>query len=401
MMSQPSRGVHVPTDGLTGWGEAARRVGEGISAALAGGAQLLQERARVTAAGELAEFSERLQAIDRETREELAGREVQDWNYAWQAATAPKLAEAIDELSPDSRRAGQELAQAFSARASVEAQRDYELGKIDKARASWRSQVDRAVEEGNPAEARQWLDAGQGIFVPEQKMQAAHENVQSRATLTHWQKSLKQDPLASLRRLAAAPEEQLPRQQADARRLEQAKGQARRSARREVLGALENCLQESAAPEPDYVQLAKEAGILTARQAENALQEKPAKLSYAARRSWMRRIDECPDDDDAAEELKLDIATAPLPAGERRSLLKRVELSRSVPEPQRLRLSRSLRELYHSGVLGCPEDEEAQQFFAELQRDGLQQLAQKGAEETTQWLNNMRNLADRWVCFDA
>ena len=399
-MGQPSRGVHVPTDGLTGWGESARRVGEGISAALMGGAHLLEEKARVTTAGELAEFTERLQTIDRETREELAGREVQDWNYAWQAATAPKLAEALDELSPDSRRAGQELARAFSARASVEAQRDYELEKIDKARSSWRTRVDRAVEEGNPAEAREWLHAGQGIFVPEQKMQAEQESVESRANLAHWQRSLQQDALVSLGQLEAAPEEQLPRRQEDARRLEQARHRARRSARREVLGTFLNCLEDDSTPEPDYVQQAQAAGIISPRQAENALREH-GELSHSARRNWLRRIDECPQDDESAEELRLDIATAPMPAAERRSLLRRAELSLSLPTEQRLSLSRSLRDLYRSGSLGCPTDEEAQQHFAELQGAVLQRLSQGSAEDAARWVGSMRQLADRWVCFNT
>lgn len=399
MMSRPSGGVHVPTDGLTGWGEAARRVGEGLSAALMGGARVMEERARVTTAGELADFSERLQSIDRETREELVGREVQDWNYTWRELTGPKLAEAIDELSPDSRSAARQLAEAYSARASVEAQRDYELSRIDKARAQWRTQVDSAVESGDSARASEWLDAGQGIFLPEQQVEAAKKNAASRAALSLWQRDLQQDPLGALNRLAAAPAEQMPQQEADTRSLAHSRTSALRSARREVLARLVSCVESGETPEPAYVKLAGDAGVLNPEQSGSALQE-PGRLSHEDGRNWLQRIDECAyEDDDETDALKLDIATAALPAREKRRLLQRVELSRGLPVRERRRLSMGLLSLYRSGALGCPADAEVQQHFADLQQQSLARLAQEGSESTTKWVNRMRDLADRWVCF--
>ena len=396
MMSKPNAGVRVPTDGLTGWGEAARRVGEGISATLVGGAHLMQERARVTAAGELADFSERLQAIDRETREELAEQDVQDWEYAWHAAADTKLAEALDELSYDSRSAGRELAQEFSKRAMVEARRDYELGKIDKARSQWRSRVDEAVQQGNSQRAAEWLQAGQGIFVPEQSMPAEQESVTSRAGLAYWQQHLTEDPLGALARLAATPQDELPGMSADARHLKRACMQARRSAGQAVMQHLLACVEDDSEPEPDYVRRAAEAGVISREQCESALREQKP-LSQASRRSWMQRIDECPDDDDAVHALKLDIATAALPHHERRSLLKRVELSRTLPERERRCLSRNLMELYHAGAFGCPADDEAQQHLASLQQECLQRLAQDGSENTLRWLERQRSLSDCWI----
>lgn len=401
MMGQPSRGVHVPTDGLTGWADAARRMGEGFSAALMGGAKVLEERARVATMGELADFSERLKSIDHETRDELAEQEVQDWNYAWQAASAPKLAEAIEELSPEARAAGRKLADAYSARASVEAQRDFELRKIDRARSQWRARVDDAVEQGNVVQAQEWLQAGQGIFVPEEGMQEENEQAESRAHLARWQQDLEVEPLRGLGALAEAAEEALPRRQADARRLEQAKGVARRSARKQVLQDLEYCLQNELSPEPEFLDLAARAGVISREQAEAALQQAPAELSPAQLNHWVQRANECPEDEASAEQLRLAIATAPLPAQDKRRLLGRVEQSLRLPAQDRLLLSRSVQDLYRDGVLGCPEDAAAQRHLADLQQECLARLEQGGREGAAQWVHELRRLSDRWVCFEA
>lgn len=399
MMSLPSRGVHMSTEGLTGWGEAARRTGEGISAALDGAAHIMRERARVSAAGELADFSDRLRAIDQETRDELVGQDVQDWNYAWQRASAPKLAEAIDELSPASRLAGQQLAYAYNAQASVEAQRDHELQKIDKARAQWRRQVDQAVQEGDAQEAQQWLQAGQGIFVSSEDMAQQNEALESKAHLSRWQRELQESPLRTLSAMSEAQESELPRRKADTESLTYAKRRAGRAARHEVLETMRSCLENEQEPDPEYMRMAVRAGVLTQAESD-AAQEKPAALSYEQRRDWMSRVDECEDDDDAAEDLMLRIAAAPMPAAERRSLLKRVEVSRSLPVAERRSMSRSLRELYRDGVLGCPGDDAAQKRFAELQQGSLELLAQGGAQAVGLWVQGLRDMSDRWVCFD-
>ena len=400
MMSLPSRGVRLPVDGLTGWGEAARRTGEGISAALAGSAQIMREQARVSAAGELADFSEKLRAIDEETREELAGQEVQDWGYAWQKASSAKVSEALDELSSDSRGAGRELAEAYFSRAALEARRDHELQKIDKARAQWRNRVEDAVQAGDTQQAREWLDAGQGLFVPQQKMPDEQAEVQSRAQLHRWQNELQQQPLRALGMLSAAPEEELPGRRQDAERLAHAKGQAGRAARQEVVQGLLSCMDEELSPEPEFLRMAQEAGVLTPQQVESA-QAAPQKMTSAARRDWLRRVDELPEDEDEAEKLRLEIVTAALPAAERRSLLKRMELSRTLPVRDRRQLSRGLWDLYCDGALGCPEDEEAQEYFAALQQESLNRLAQEGSRGATDWVRGMRDMFSRSLCFDS
>lgn len=398
MMSQPGRGVRVPTDGLTGWGEAARRVGEGLSAALSGAADVLQERARVKAAGELADFSERLHSIERETREELAEQDVQDWGYAWKSAMEPKLAEAVEELSPDSRAAGRRLAGEFSARASLEARRDYELSRIDTARTRWRNRVDQAVQAGDARGADEWLDAGQGLFVAPEQMPGEQEAARSRAYLNRWQNELQARPLEALSRLSSAPQEELPTRAADHERLAHARSQAGQAARREVLQHLLACMEDEVSPQAEVLTMAAEAGVITRRQSETAGRGE-TRLTHETRREWLRRIDESGDDAQAGETLQLEIATAGLPAAESRELLARVEMSRSLPAQERRSLSRNLWELYRSGALGCPGDAEAGLRFAALQQESLARLQQQGHAGATDWVRGMRDLSDRWVCF--
>lgn len=399
MMSQPAKGVHLPIEGLTGWGESARRVGEGISAVLVGSAKVMQDRAQVAAAGELADFSERLKAIDQETRDELSGQDVQDWDYAWNAASAPKLAEAINELSPASRRGAQELAEAYNARASVEAQRDHELRKIDKARSQWRNQLDQAVQAGDSQQAHEWLHAGQGIFVPEDHVQNESRAIESRASLSRWQKNLQETPLRTLSELSSASAQDLPQQKTDAQQLSHAVKLARGSAGEQVLANLVSCMEGGVSPDPEYMNLAVQAGVLTPDQASAASQESPRCLSLRQQQDWMRRIDESPHDDAEAVNLMLDIATANMPIADKRSLLNRVEISRRVPEASRRRLSRNLWTLYHNGAFGCPLDEPAQKFFSSLQQESLARLQQGDDEQIDAWLNSLNESADRWVCF--
>lgn len=398
-MSHLSRGVRMPTDGLTGWGEAARRMGEGLSAVLMGASRVMQDRAQVTATGELAHFSERLKSIDQETREELANQEVEDWNYAWQAASAPKLAEAINELSPSSRQAGQELASAYNAKAAVEAQRDYELSKIDKARSQWRNQLQNAVQAGDSQQAREWLQAGQGVFVPEEQMPAESQTIESQASLSRWKKNLQEEPLRTLSVLSTTPEHELPQQKTDAQRLAHARKLAGRTARQQVLGNLVSCLEGEVSPEPDYVNMAVSAGVLTPQQADTALQETTIDLSHEKRRQWLRRIDESPCDDDDAEGLMLEVATSNMPLRDKKMLLNRIEVCRQLPEADRRQMSRTLWDMYHDGLFGCPADETAQQWFAELQHGSLDRLHKDGSQATEEWMRQLRDSADQWVCF--
>ncbi len=76
MLRAPSPAVHIPVQGVTGWGEVAESVGRGISTLLLGSTALAKEKEQVETTGDLAEFSRRLHAIGDETRAQLAERDV-------------------------------------------------------------------------------------------------------------------------------------------------------------------------------------------------------------------------------------------------------------------------------------------------------------------------------------
>ncbi len=398
MLRAPSSAVHLPVQGVMGWGEAAQSLGSGIAKVLLGSAELAQEKEQVTATGDLADFSRRLHDISEETCSQLEGQDVRDWEYSWQQVSAPLFAEAVAELPPSAREAGRELAEAYSHRAAVRALRDREISRLDKARSSWQQRVDAAVQSGDAAAAESWLQSGAGVFVPQAELEARRSQVRSKACATTWRNRLVQQPLSTLAELAVAPAEELP---SDAQEQLYLRADIRRT-RREARGALVNHLSERVGDEEPYdeeeLELACRAGVISPRQLESA-RRSPRPLAAAERCTWMRRIDECGSDPAQLTELRLDILTAPVPLHERGQLLRRVEMATGVSAEDRLTLSRSLWKLYETGNFGCPGDEQALLRLAELQQAGLPVLVGEGSEAAARWIEHVRGGGDRWVCF--
>lgn len=398
MQRVPSGVVQVPLQGLMGWETAARDMGEGVSHVLLGSVQLAEEREKVTQMGELAAFSERLRTMADETRQELSGQQVRDWDYAWRAAYAPRLAEAVAELPPTARQAGRTWGERYSAQASVEALRDRELASIDKARQQWRARVDEAVASGDEQRATQWLKEGQDVFVPSEKIEQEEASVRSRAALSRWQTKLQNAPVQTLADLQAAHEEDMPCRAQEKEQLHTAERTARREARQNFLDRLTQDEASGAWPDAAEWKLARQAGLITKDQ-ERSARQKPAELSPRERCDWQRRIDECPEEEAAMMELSFDVLTAPLPQKERQMLMRRVKQASSVAAEDRRAMSRQLWHLYSEGCFGCPGDRMALQRLSDLQRSGLPLLAEQGAEASAQWVEALRSTADGWVCF--
>lgn len=400
MQRAPGDAAHLPVQGLMGWGDAARAVGSGISSVLLGSVELAQERERVAVAGELAAFSERLRAISDETRAELAGREVQDWDYAWQEASGPRLAEAVEELPPASRQAGRELAEAYNVRASLQALRDREVEKIGHSRDQWRQRVESAVEDGDEEQAKRWLHSGAGVFVPMGKLGQEERDVADRARAARWRKSLSLSPVQALGDFAVADKASLPE---DARVMQQLEGEAHkvhRFQKQQLAGALAEQVQQESLFDKEALESASRAHLLSDAQYEQA-RAVPKPLAVADLCRWQRRIDECAADDAQQADLKLDIATAALPFRERKSLLQRMDMAAGVERSDRETLSRQLWWLYQRGNFGCPGDAMALQRLADAQRDALPVLAEQGAEASAQWVEALRQNTGRWVCFSS
>ncbi|MBQ2380800.1 MAG: hypothetical protein II295_10485 [Akkermansia sp.] len=399
MLSAPGAGVHIPVQGVMGWDSAARSLGSGIASFIEGSTAWAQEKEQVTATGDLADFSRRLQHIGEEIRSELSERDIEDWDYSWQQASAPRLAEAVAELPPAAREAGRELAAAYSRRASVQALRDREVARLGQARTRWQQRVDAAVQAGDADGAEAWLQSGAGVFVPEQEVESTRQQVRSRASVARWRSALAQQPLQALADYDAAAEQSLPAVEDDARTLRNEVERCRSIARSTLAGELMSAVKADTSYEAATLQQAQQAGLLTAEQVASATAE-PRRLQPHARCTWMQRVDECPADSSARTNLVLDIATAALPMEERRQLLERLEMAATVAPSDRLALSRCLRQLYDSGALGCPGDAVALQRLADLQLAGLPILAREGSEAAARWAEQQRSNAGQWVCFE-
>ena len=400
MLRAPSSSVHLPVQGVMGWGEAAQSLGSGIAKALLGSAELVQEKEQVTATGDLADFSRRLHDISDETRSQLDGQDVRDWEYSWQQVSAPLFAEAVAELPPAAREAGRELAEAYSRRASVRALRDREISRLDKARSSWQQRVDAAVQSGDAAAAESWLQSGAGVFVPQDELETRRAQVRSRACATTWRNRLAQQPFVALAELADAPVEDLPGDSQDELYLRADIRRTRRVARGTLVSRLTERVEDEEPYDVEELELACRAGVISSGQLESA-RRSPRPLGAAERCTWLRRIDESDSDPAQLTELRLDILTAPIPMRERKFLLRRVELSAGVTAEDRFTLSRSLWKLYEAGSFGCPGDEQALLRLAELQQAGLPVLAGEGSEAAARWIEHVRGGGERWVCFSS
>ncbi len=342
MLAAPGQPLHLRTLGVFGWERVGRSFGAGLGDVLEGGAALA-ELDRVSSAGELADFSTRLRSISAEVSEELRDEEVQDWDYAWNNAAAPRLREAVQGLSAPSREAGRELARMYSAQASIEARRDRDIRRVSSARGRWEQQVESSISAGQEEQAARWLEAGRGVFVPEQDMEARRQEVRSRACRSRWETRLQASPLEALAEFSTArggQGGQLPTRKEEKEQLEQSCRRTRSSLRRELARRFSENLHAEQEPDAATLGLAVKAGLIP------QLPEQPAgggkNLGDADRAAWLRWLDCREEGEEGETEARLTIATASLPLAERRALLTRLERCRGVASADRRSLCQQL-----------------------------------------------------------
>lgn len=394
MQHTPESPVRIPLEGMHGWIEAAEKLGGGAASAVLGATELLRAEQQVTAGGELAAFSERLQRIGDETAAELADRKVEDWEYTWREVSSPRIAEAVAALPPQARLAGQELAAAYNAQASLRAQRDCKVQSIQRARHHWQQRVDDAVRSGDAERAEQWLQSGAGVFVPATEIDQQKEQAGSKACVSRWQGALRADPWQALADYRAAKPEQLPSVQSDFTQLAEQMKIQQRASRRALAQAM---VQGSVYSEADR-ECAVAAGLLTEEESTRAATS-PHAFSVAEICDWNRRIDECMEEDSAKTDLLMSLATAPMQQDLRQRLLARLQMSERVAASDRRVMSRRLLRWYAEGGFGCPQDTMAQQRLHELQEAGLPLLAEQGSAAVAEWLQGIGAQCDAWVCF--
>ncbi len=388
MLSYPGRGVQIPLQGIATIDEPATRLSRVIEGAAQLSAALAEQQETVTNAGNLAEFTGRLRSIEEEARAEIDMQNVRDWKYAWKQASESRLAEAINELPPESREAGRHLAAVYNAQASATAKRDYELGRIGLARHRWQARVDEAVERGAADEAEQWIKAGEQLFVPKPEVETRTRAARSRSLLNQWKEAFRRNASDALQMLQQETAE-LPTEEKDREELQR----LRKSGFREVCSTLADemstAVEAGQDPASELYEKARAVGAI--KDTAGRIEPSPPVCD------WNRRIDECPEEEEAETRLKLDILTAPLPVTERRKLLQRMRRNREIPAAARSDISRRLWNMYQSGRLGLPGDREAQQHLARLQEQAL--TAQHPPAEPERWIEKVRPKAEAWICY--
>lgn len=392
MLRAPQSAVRLPVEGMDGWGDIAEQLGRGLASALESSAELLGLRERVQAGGELAAFSEKLHQIGSDAEHQLAEQDVNDWDYSWNAASSSQFQDAVDALPWGARKAGAELASAYSARASLNARRRHELRGVEQARENWQKRVDDAIQAGDAARASAWLESAAGVFVPNGELEMAKSRAGSKACLARWERDLQHSPLTALSAYSRSDESLLPSEEEDRSSLEAGIKESWRAQRREWA----HSLAEGYHPNEQEWRQVLEAGIVTPSEAASARAEVQP-LSVGEQCEWMQRITECPVDDDAVTSMLMGLGTGAMPDAERSRLLEYVGMASRAHEQDRVALSSQLRALYVGGSFGCPTDDFARQRLLALQKTGIKLLAEEGTEATAHWLQQQRDAADAWI----
>ena len=398
MLRNGAEQPYVSVHGLTDWEMAARQAGQGLSAMVLGGVQVVQEREKVAAAGELAAFSEKLHAMEHDISSELEEAEPAQWSRDWESAFAARVSEALEDVAPALRETAQKMAAEHTREAGIRALRDRELAGIDRARSRWQHRVDSAVQSGDAQAARQWLEQGRGVFVPEGKMEAEEKALESKVLLQQWRRQLQQDPLRTLGDYLHRPAGLLLPQREEGAQLKREVEQAQRQARETfVREQMERALRGEPA-DAQTLKQADRAGLITRAQRDTALAT-PQEPAHRDFNCWLRRVDGCDTAPDAVLALQVDICTAALPAARRVELMQRLEQAASVRREDRLTMSRRLWNLYYDGAFGCPGDVLAEQRLRRLQMCGLPLLAESGNDSVAEWLSGLDRREAQWVCF--
>ena len=396
MLAYPRQSVHLTVNSLNDWGRSGQALGQGIAAAGRGAAELAGAMERVSFTGNEADIAERLDTIGREVADELQEKPVRDWDYSWQQAYAPRLHQLLTELDDDARVQAERMSPAYSRQHSLQARRAVEVERIRRARRKWQEQVEHAVQQGDTASARRWLEQGKQVFVPEFRLPQKLDEVESRSLSARWQLQLQQDPAAAL---AAwnEPDAARPTRQEDMQQLQNCMEQARRELESRLALQLSAAVEQGLAPDAETLQQAAAAGVIPQHLLEASRQE-PRPLGVADSCNWLHRIDER--DTGGDDRLVVEIALAPVPADERRLLLQRVQSTAALPVQQRAGISRRLRAMYQEGHFGCPGDTAALRCLGRLLDEALQrQLSGAGEKEIRVWLDTLQQGDDHWLCY--
>lgn len=397
MLSYPGRGTQVPLQGIATMDEPSTRLSRVIEGAAELGARLAEQQETVSAAGSLAEFAGRLRAIEQEARDEIDMQNVRDWKYAWNQASEARIAAAVDELPPESRAAGRQLASVYNAQASATARRDYELGRIGLARHRWQARVNDAVERGDAAEAERWLRAGETLFVPKSQLDERVQRAKSKSVLNRWKEAFRDDPQQALENLLKEGM-LLPEEAEDLEELQRIRDDGFREVSRQMADEMDSAVERGLMPARSLFRKAEAIGALSAQQVAAAAQSAYGNIVRPSG-EWNLSVDECPAEQDAETRLKLDIISSSVPIAEKRTLLQRLRDNREIPVARRSHVARRLWNMYRNGCFGCPEDTEARSQLTRLQARLPQMMKSRTDRELELWLESVQPQKETWICY--
>lgn len=397
MLSYPRQSVHLPLNALNDWGNTGRVLGKGVADAGAGAVDLASAMCKVQQAGHEADIAGALDKIGRETTAELMDLPVRDWDYSWQQAYAPRVQELLDQYSGDTRERARQLSKVYGQRYSLDGRRRMEVEQIRQSRQRWQQQVDAAVQQGDSQTARDWLEQGSGVFVPEEQLPAQLDMAENRSLHARWKQRLLSEPQAALAAWHDEHDEK-PSNAEELRALESEVEQTRRGVLRSLAAELAAGVSHGQEPSAASLEQAVQARVLLPEYVTGwQLPRRPLDAAEAC--DWQRRIDERQEQDDEA--LTVEIALAPLPLEARRSLLERLQTTAALPPQQRAAVSRGLWNMYRQGGFGCPGDAEALHALSRLQAEALERQRTGKEQDCSRWLTQLRGETENWVCYEA
>ncbi len=395
LLAYPRQRVHLPLNALNDWGRTGRMLGQEIESAARGAGDLALEWHRVASTGSDADVAGMLEEIGRETTEELMELPVRDWDYSWNQAYTPRVQQMLAQFSGDARERARKMSEQYGYRHSLEGRRRMEIERLRESRRQWENQVEQAVQRGDAESAQHWLEQGRSVFVPEEMMPQRLEQTRSRSLQARWQQRLQQNPHAALIAWQDA-HEQKPEGEEELKLLNQVVEKTRTGLRSSLAIKMAAGVEQGVEPDAGALEQAVQAGVINPEILQTARQPRH-NLSADEACCWLRRIDERSGKDD--DLLLVEIAAAPIPAGERQQLLQRVQQTAAIPFNLRQAVSNRLWNMYHDGRFGCPGDEAALRCLGRLQEKALAQLENSSGAKWEQWLDGVQKNCDEWVCY--
>ncbi len=401
MIPTPARQAVMRSDGIEAYGRAGKELGKSVGEAIESTKPYGEMLDDIILAGNVADIAKQVQQIVDDTKEHLGTQDVNNWQYKWGKQSKPRINKMLEQYPAATRTVGSKLAEAMSNRASIEAKRNTELSCVQESENKWSEQLNYAEDIGDEQQCELWLQAGKGQFFPEGEYDQKQAESKSRLKLKQWQGHLDREPLLSLANLEEADESSLPAGKEDQRRFNQKRHVVRQGVSAQLGEVFTQHIREGVEMEPQQLELARRAKIITTQQYQQATATTPKSSPPLEYCQWMKKIDELDSQDEEQNtQLRLALGTANFPIKDKQTLLRRMDGMKDVTLSDRRNLSRQIWELYNQGYLGARNDASSQRRLRSLQEEGLEHIRIAGAEDTAQWIQSRKEKANSWICFN-